>query len=317
MVAIDVAHSESKLFEVTSQYAAPRLPPWRVVWCHERSHKSECDERRTAITEAASKVGASLVCLKKAGKFASWLTSVSHQPYVLLTDWREVKPCLQTLGQEGNLGRPAIIVVLAELPQHFDRASTWTKSLDASAEPVFVLRELGSANAFMKKLLTQLQDLAVLPKGQCTDVKDETVKNASCEVPERVAAAPTTQQTLESRSELRTSRQVMSSLVQPPGSFLPYNQCLDFAFEYPLQPFHQIFDNYDPAPVLATIPMKPLSKKLAYCDSGAVLDSSLEICSYHDDESGVAGIISPVCASRNFDEIEQLLREAMPDHYDE
>lgn len=69
-------------------------------------------------------------CLKKAKRFAAWLEAAVHQemPYVLLTDWREVKPCLQVMARTES-PRPFMIVVFLDEPLHLDRVLNWTRSL--------------------------------------------------------------------------------------------------------------------------------------------------------------------------------------------
>jgi len=128
---------------------------WRVVWCHERCHKRESEDLRRELGEACRAVGASLVCLKKAGKFADWLHggqrngSRKPTPYVLVSDWREAKPCMDFLARDHPSSRPLLTVLLCDERRHFERASTWAHSLPPRPDPVQVQQDIDG----VKKML--------------------------------------------------------------------------------------------------------------------------------------------------------------------
>uniref|UniRef100_A0A7S0FL78 Uncharacterized protein n=1 Tax=Pyrodinium bahamense TaxID=73915 RepID=A0A7S0FL78_9DINO len=131
-------------------------PPcsWRIVWCWERCHKQEAAYKREVLGEAARKAGASLVCLKKANKFAAWLAKSQRPPYILLTDWRELKPCLSYASQEHLSNQPVFTVVLCEDPEKkpFGRAAAWAERVGPRPDPVHVCKDLDFLLAFLDKL---------------------------------------------------------------------------------------------------------------------------------------------------------------------
>jgi len=135
---------------------------WQIVWCHERCCRREAADLRESIAAAASKAGAELQCLKKAYQFAEWLTKPCGVPYVLLTDWREVKLAHEALGSSAPEKRAAFTVVLCEEPKQYGRAVRWVKARGPDADPVYVCKEMESPEAFVSSLFTQLLEGANL-----------------------------------------------------------------------------------------------------------------------------------------------------------
>jgi hypothetical protein len=129
---------------------------WQLIWCHERCHKQDCDEKRAVTTNAAEESQASLMCLKKAAKYAAWLEQAQRPPYALLTDWREVKPCLQAAALHPPRNQPVFTVILCELPKHYERASAWAQALPARHDPVRICRDIGLLKGLLQELAGQL-----------------------------------------------------------------------------------------------------------------------------------------------------------------
>jgi len=136
---------------------------WCLVWCHERCHKPENMELRKSINAAAKEVDAALVCMRKANKFELWLDRAEHAPFALLTDWREAKPCIQTLSLQPPSNRPACTVLLCTMERQFERASSWAQALPPRADPVIVCRELSSPRQLLAILATRVK--AALAQG--------------------------------------------------------------------------------------------------------------------------------------------------------
>mmetsp|Transcript_126385 Transcript_126385/g.252557 ORF Transcript_126385/g.252557 Transcript_126385/m.252557 type:complete len:518 (-) Transcript_126385:145-1698(-) len=130
---------------------------WRLVWCHERCHKQETEPLRKAINEAAREVGAVLVCMKKANKFGLWLDHAQRPPFALLTDWREVKPCLQTISLQPPSNRPACTMVLCTMGPQFERAAAWAQTLPPRTDPVMVCRDLSSPKELLAIFASHLE----------------------------------------------------------------------------------------------------------------------------------------------------------------
>jgi len=129
---------------------------WQLIWCHERCHKQDCDEKKAVITNAAEESQASLLCLKKAAKYAAWLEQAQRPPYALLTDWREVKPCLQAAALHPPRNQPVFTVILCELPKHYERASAWAQALPTRHDPVRICRDSGLLKGLLQELAGQL-----------------------------------------------------------------------------------------------------------------------------------------------------------------
>jgi len=108
--------------------APVETPPgifWRCVWCQERCYKSDSKTTKNSFEIAAKNNGAELVCLKKASVFAQWVARKNQSPYVVLTNWREVKPCAWALGEQDYSNHPFLIVVLCDTSMCFGKACHW------------------------------------------------------------------------------------------------------------------------------------------------------------------------------------------------
>lgn len=159
---------------------------WRLVWCHERCLKQECDVRRQAVSMAAREAGALLICMKKASKFAAWLASKQRPPLVLLTDWREAKPCLQAASEQPLQNQPAITLVLCDVPAQFERAQAWAHSGPAGSEKVRVIRDVGLPRELLAELLPELlqSDLVTTwEAGAEVEAEAEGEGEGECEAP--------------------------------------------------------------------------------------------------------------------------------------
>eukprot|EP00931_Biecheleriopsis_adriatica_P064155 TRINITY_DN38983_c0_g1_i1.p1 TRINITY_DN38983_c0_g1~~TRINITY_DN38983_c0_g1_i1.p1 ORF type:complete len:298 (+),score=48.50 TRINITY_DN38983_c0_g1_i1:143-1036(+) len=132
---------------------------WRLVWCHELCHKPASQELRSVILHLVEKGGGRFTCHKKAARFLDWWVKNGDIPFVLLTDWREVKPCLAglkttpcsagteicSLSAESPAPplQPIAICVVAQTPQVYHRASEWAKT--ESFPSITVVNQLNPA----------------------------------------------------------------------------------------------------------------------------------------------------------------------------
>lgn len=139
------------------------ISAWQLVWCHERCSKPDKNLDREDITSAAAEAGFHTVLVKKAAKYGDWLTTRSrvHVQHVLVTSWREAKPCIARLMQLPAGRRPRAIAVFCELPCDFIRASRWSASEEAADIPL----ELVSSK---EQLITTVLDLGI--HFNCSDV---------------------------------------------------------------------------------------------------------------------------------------------------
>mmetsp|Transcript_16196 Transcript_16196/g.35544 ORF Transcript_16196/g.35544 Transcript_16196/m.35544 type:complete len:395 (-) Transcript_16196:68-1252(-) len=120
---------------------------WCLVWCDERCHKQENEESRQQLASAAREIGGSFICRRKAAKYIAWLNYGPPPPYVLLASWREVKPCVAALTEQGNSRNPALLVILAENRRVYDKACLWATCVEqemTTGFKVLVVQDLGS-----------------------------------------------------------------------------------------------------------------------------------------------------------------------------
>jgi len=220
----------------------PLACPWlqHLVWCNERSYKQDSKESRDFLEKEAEKLGAQLVCLKKADKLKMWLQATSSASYLLLTSWREFKPCMQVLSHEGHWKRPVLPVVLCEGPVQFTRAASWVEELLACG---------GDRAQVIAKVEVLPEIIAHLP------FMMEQTGYWSCPTP-----LP------------------MYSAIYPP--MLGFSGCGPIAV------------------------------------SRVALDSSR--CEQSENvKSHVEEVLSPICGHLSNEDVHQLLRDAMPDHYED
>ncbi|CAE8645977.1 unnamed protein product, partial [Polarella glacialis] len=99
------------------------------------------------------------VCMKKAQKLQEWLLT-NTLAYVLLTDWREAKPCLESIEEQG-LQPPARVVIVAESPTIHARASVYFKPHPSNRTGnVRVTSSLGPQPKFVADCLSCIHQLS-------------------------------------------------------------------------------------------------------------------------------------------------------------
>lgn len=126
----------------------------RVVWCHEHCHKSHNDVRRKELWRLCRDHGASLVCHKKAAKFETWLGNTLQQNYILVTDWREAKPCMD-IGIMKEKAMFTEMIVYCENEQTFKKATDWASSLPFEASRVYVASSVFDLDKLLLELLSK------------------------------------------------------------------------------------------------------------------------------------------------------------------
>ena len=112
---------------------------WYGVWCHERSYKSDTSPLRSQLTYMLGRHNAELVCQKTAGKFKLWLEGEQDGFYLLISDWRQLKPCMDIFAEE-SVPQPAAVVLLCEQAKAYSKAQSWNDSRPQADFPVYVLK---------------------------------------------------------------------------------------------------------------------------------------------------------------------------------
>jgi len=104
-----------------------QCPSWRLVWCYEHVFKRENCEEVAHLTKLAGQCGGTLTCVKQACKLEETLSrSKDRIPFVLMTDFRGLIPCLNILKSNTLLDSPLQIFVLCQLYRQVVKAMART-----------------------------------------------------------------------------------------------------------------------------------------------------------------------------------------------
>lgn len=129
---------------------------WYLVWCHERCRKKENEAFHDALAKLVQEAGGIFFCIKKANSFEAWRTRMQRRaPFLLLTDCREIKPCVLAMARGEPQNRPLLIIVFAEQQKQVDRLTPWIADLPAQGihDPVRVVRDLEELAALLPALV--------------------------------------------------------------------------------------------------------------------------------------------------------------------
>jgi len=148
----DVSAAVARTSEKSRKRSKQSAKTQRVVWCHEHCHKSHNDVWRQTLWRTCREHEASLVCHKKAAKFEAWLSCAKQPDYILVTDWREAKPCMEVI-LKGF--RYAEMIVYCDTENMFRKASEWARSLPPEAGPVYVVNGMEGVDAHLMASLAK------------------------------------------------------------------------------------------------------------------------------------------------------------------
>jgi len=127
---------------------------WLLIWCHERCYKPERSALRAHLTEVAMSLSAGILCVKKAVKYEAWMKRTNNKFHVLITDWREAKPCVHAVEESQQEDSwPEMIIILCDLPKSHENAVQWAAKQTCKA-PIRVVLEGQEQEHF--KVLDQL-----------------------------------------------------------------------------------------------------------------------------------------------------------------
>jgi len=131
---------------------------WRLVWCHERCNKQGLVEshRRESFSDASAIFGAELLLLRKAKNFEDWSCNPGTMPYVLVTDWREVKHCVASLQWRKPQARPVFTVVMVDSTRQYNRATKWAQLFVRHTVDLYICQPVTDLHAFVSGLFAQL-----------------------------------------------------------------------------------------------------------------------------------------------------------------
>lgn len=137
------------------------------MWCVKRVHQEEKEPLREELTKAVEESDGSLVCLKKASRLGHWIAQTSWiartsfcTPAVLLTDWREAKPCLQYMADcADNLVN--LIVVTTVGQKQFRVASRWAEGL--KRDDIRIIPDSDSGHELVASVIKLLESSSHFP----------------------------------------------------------------------------------------------------------------------------------------------------------
>jgi len=128
---------------------------WNLIWCYENCFKESCIELRKDLGRCVKDKGGGFKCFRKARQFVEWSRSVrAKKPYVLFTDWREVKQCVAAMTIQAFSSRAVATVVFCMDARQQRRAQLWADSLTELGS-VHIVQGFPSADVDIKRLLTQ------------------------------------------------------------------------------------------------------------------------------------------------------------------
>jgi len=131
------------------------MDPTHLVWCNEHIHKPQCDAQRIAVSTAVAQAGARLLCLKKGAQFNTWAAAASRPPFVLLTNWREAKPCIAA-AQQHPWSYPVFTVVICDQHVQYMRARAWLENDQRLAQHVQVVDDSACPRLLVLEMLSRL-----------------------------------------------------------------------------------------------------------------------------------------------------------------
>jgi len=101
---------------------------WTLVWCYEGSYKMASVEYRSAFISIAGRSGGCFRCFRKAKQFDQWSLQQT-KPFILCTDWREAKPCVQAMTHQARQNWAHSTIVICANEKQKGRAESWLSKL--------------------------------------------------------------------------------------------------------------------------------------------------------------------------------------------
>jgi len=131
------------------------MDPTHLVWCNEHIHKPECEAQRIAVSSAVAQAGARLIFMKKGAQFNTWAAAAPRPPFVLLTNWREAKPCIAA-AQQHPWSYPVFTVVICKQHVQYIRARAWLENDQRLAQHVQVVDDSACPRLLVLEMLSRL-----------------------------------------------------------------------------------------------------------------------------------------------------------------
>mmetsp|Transcript_16752 Transcript_16752/g.48975 ORF Transcript_16752/g.48975 Transcript_16752/m.48975 type:complete len:184 (-) Transcript_16752:121-672(-) len=98
---------------------------WRLLWCQDTAFKPAGTDERAVLSKMTSENHGSFDYIKKGCRLPQWLLHHEPKAYVLVSAWREAKPCMAALAAAEQAHQPAIVVLLCECQRQVKHARRW------------------------------------------------------------------------------------------------------------------------------------------------------------------------------------------------
>jgi len=226
-----------------------------MVWCYEKAHKRESMENRATLTAVAQRSGGFFRSFKKAKQFDKW-SLTQTKPFILCTDWREAKPCLQTMTLQGQQNRALFTILVCATERQRGRAESWLCKLNQRRDPVHIVDDFCSIESMVPSLLPQaLQAMDSFSNALCShdgDVQMQVLQptRESALMQPTVACTTTlsTRQDIKLEEAIRTENaQVLLATEGQPkcagnqcNVFFQHTQCRQYGVQAPQMFSHQL-----------------------------------------------------------------------------
>mmetsp|Transcript_17233 Transcript_17233/g.33622 ORF Transcript_17233/g.33622 Transcript_17233/m.33622 type:complete len:317 (+) Transcript_17233:70-1020(+) len=125
---------------------------WVLAWCHEGCFKPPCAELHTQLRECVKEFGGSLKCFRKAKQFAVW-SAQATKPYVLFTDWREVKQCVAATSDPRPMNRAVSTIIHCLDDKQQRRVQLWVDNLTEPKDTVHIVQDATSLKLEVQRVL--------------------------------------------------------------------------------------------------------------------------------------------------------------------
>jgi hypothetical protein len=264
---------------------------------------------RRSLAHHAHQHGARLIPLKKAKNFVQWCSEAVN-PYVLLTDWRETKPCIEALDRQGVNNRPIFTAVFCADTKQQKRVNQWVSSLPERGDPIHVYPDIMSLDQTVPTLLMQaLQEVKSSNDTMKKNMQESLVSQHTRLMVNDVQEPPTSQQTCSTKDDKQASTTV--PMIQPTMNDVPASRVYGLKLSPPpagMQPPH-----------LLPLTQAPAAQQGAheFCRQTKLASKGPEMQMPSIANGGVVALARIWNSFSSAAEIEHALIAAMPQHYED
>mmetsp|Transcript_81941 Transcript_81941/g.171461 ORF Transcript_81941/g.171461 Transcript_81941/m.171461 type:complete len:241 (-) Transcript_81941:167-889(-) len=152
----------------------PALASTHLIWCDELYRREERQDTEDTITAFANQNGFTVLRFRKAYHYSAWLSHAESgqvPPHILLTDWREFKPCNIFLETEREENFPMLTILFlsgaAKATRAANKAVREAKRQHASRKFLIVHNE----RELLRELARTCSNEAPVPSEEVLDLR--------------------------------------------------------------------------------------------------------------------------------------------------